>query len=139
MMSTKYEPIEEKFLLHLKNAGLHVSKPYKEGHSLENGVLVGKPISTKGNSLPDFEIEFHGELIDAPPLYFYSTGHEWIVCMQEGIPDFAPGDFLNTWKKPEEAVEDILDFYLGNSERMKVKIERQKQFQDRLAVLHEGE
>ena len=34
------------------------------------------------------------------------------------------GDFLNTWDTPEEAVQDILDYYLGNPERMQVKADR---------------
>lgn len=32
-----------------------------------------------------------------------------------------PGDFLNEWNSPEEAVQDILDFYFGNPDRMEMK------------------
>ncbi len=116
--------VDKKYLQILRDAGLCVSKPFVENHSIPSGVKVSKPISTNGNSIPNFKFGFGGTEVDAPTLYFFIEQNKWIVYLQEGIPSMEDGDFLNTWDTPEEAVQDILDYYLGNPERMQVKADR---------------
>ncbi len=118
------KPIEEKYFEYLRDAGLYVSKPFGEEHVLGYGVIVGKPNTTKGNCVPNYSTGCGDIEMDAPTLYFYHAGTEWIVHLQEGVPTFIPGDFLHSWNTPEEALDDIIDFYLGKPERMALKAER---------------
>ncbi len=128
--------VGKKLTLELKNrlekAGLFVSEPYPESHSLSLGVIVGKPISTLGNSIKNFRTAVDEVEMDAPDITLFFRDGKWIVMGQEGVPVPGPGDFTNYWLTAEEAVQDILDFYLGNSSRMQVKEKAQQEVQDKI-------
>jgi hypothetical protein len=113
--------IEEKYLERLRAAGLFVSPPNPPDHALPDAVRVGKPTSTKGNTIKEYETGYEDVDMDAPMLWFFFTGEVWGVWSQECAPKMGPGDFENLWKTPEEAVDDILDLYLGNPARMAAK------------------
>lgn len=123
MQNMKLRKIEEEYLQQLRAAGLFVSAPYPEGHSWEFGVRVAKPVDTAGNSVAGFNSFCNEVKIDAPPVVLYSTPEGCFVHSQEHIPKAGPGDFTNVWPTAQEAVNDILDFYLGNPERMAKKAE----------------
>ncbi|MBP7860296.1 hypothetical protein KA183_01330 [bacterium] len=110
--------IDEKSVQKLQNAGLFVAPPFPEGHVMEHGIDIGKPVETIGNRVEGFQTGYDDIKMDAPIMTFFSTGEKWVVFVQESIPGPGPGDFLNTWDTQDEAVADILDFFLGNPERM---------------------
>lgn len=110
--------IDEKYLLQLKNAGLYVSGPFPEGHIWKYGIRVAKPTSTAGNSIPDYHFTCGSVPIDAPALVLYPSNGKWVVLAQESVPSPGPGDFENKWSNLQEAVDDVLDFYLGDPQRM---------------------
>lgn len=124
--------IDKKHLDILINAGLHVSPPVK---AFCDGVWVGKPTTTAGNCIPEYEEDGYtifGEdappEMDAPMLKFYKAEENtWIVRGEDyaGVP--GPGDFANEWETAKEAIEDILDFYFGDPKRMQAKAEAFKQ------------
>lgn len=116
--------IDQKYLQILRDAGLCISKPFGESHSLPSAVKVGKPISTVGNCIPNFELGFADTVVDAPLLYLFIEDDKWMVYLHDGVPTMVKGDFMNAWNSPEEAVQDILDYYFGNPERMKMKAEK---------------
>lgn len=106
----------------LRDTGLLVSDPFVANHvAFPDGVMVAKPASVKGNSLPDFECSWGGCKLDAPSLSLHSGGARWFVTSHDFIPGPGPGDFVNEWATAEEAVADVLDFYFGNPARMDVK------------------
>jgi len=45
----------------------------------------------------------------------------WFVLAEDYCPAPGPGDFVDEWTSPDEAVKDILDFYFGDPQRMKAK------------------
>jgi hypothetical protein len=129
--------VPEKYLQQLRNAGLHVSAPKP---ALCDGVWVCKPIITPGNNIPGFEdsyISLGDEPpcpdIDAPMLKFYFHNEKWKVNGQDSAGGMGPADFIDEWLTPEEAVQDILDFYFGNPERMAKKAAERARVQERLA------
>jgi hypothetical protein len=116
--------ISEQHLDRLRAAGLLVSEPFVPDHiAFPDGVIVAKPASVAGHSLPGYEARWGpgGVLLDAPGLWLHSDDSKWFVTSHELIPGPGPGDFVNVWDTPEEAVADILDFYFGSSARMDVK------------------
>lgn len=58
--------------------------------------------------------------MDAPTVVLYSTGDTWVVLLHEHVPIMGVGDFENEWESPQQAVDDILDFYFGDPARMKL-------------------
>lgn len=117
------DQIDKKFLDKLRDAGLHVSPPIP---AYGGGVWVLKPTDTKGHHVPEFEsgyVSFEEDPAkqpdtNAPMIAFYKNQSSWVVdCNGTGEAEI-PIDFLNEWKTPEEAVDDILDFYFGDSSRM---------------------
>ncbi|MCW5821919.1 MAG: hypothetical protein KIT34_03900 [Cyanobacteria bacterium TGS_CYA1] len=113
--------IDEKYINQLRNHGLRVSKPFGEGHTFEFGVKVGKPKSTKGNHIRNYSFGFGDTLVDAPVLNLFCSENEWIVLLQDGVPNDEPGDFLHRWQTLDQAVADILDYFFNSPERMLVK------------------
>ncbi len=115
-------PIGEKYLEQLRERGLLTSGPFSPRHSLAHAFWIHKPAATKGNSVPDYRMGFvtGDETIpcDAPSILLRPEDGKWAVWMQEGIPGMRPGDFKNHWDTEQEAIDDILDFYFGNPERM---------------------
>jgi hypothetical protein len=113
--------IPEQCLDRLRGAGLLVSGPFVPDHvAFPDGMLVAKPASVAGHSLPGLA-EASGGLLDAPILYLHSDGGKWYVTSHDYVPGPGPGDFVNEWATAEEAVADILDFYFGSPTRMDVK------------------
>ncbi len=132
--------IDEKYLKRLRDASLFVSEPYSEGHGWEHGVRVGKPAQITGNSIPGYEggyitigEEIQPPEMDAPFVVLLSRAEGWMVRAQECIPIPGMGDFVNVWKTADEAIQDILDFYFGNPERMNQKAKRKEDLKKRLA------
>lgn len=110
--------ISEKSIQRLLKAGLFMAPPYPEGHVMEHGTMIGKPIEIDGNRVEEFQTAYDDIKMDAPFVTFFSTGKKWVVLVRESIPGPGPGDFMNTWQAEDEAVADILDFYFGNPKRM---------------------
>ncbi|MCW5821917.1 MAG: hypothetical protein KIT34_03890 [Cyanobacteria bacterium TGS_CYA1] len=117
----------------LENVGLFVSEPYPENHVLSLGVIVGKPTSTRGNSIENFKYGYEDIDMDAPDVTLFFHDGYWIVMAQEGVPEPGPGDFTNRWNTVEEAVEDIIDFFLGDPTRMKIKEKARLEVRARIA------
>lgn len=113
--------IDDKYLNQLRSQGLRVSKPFNEGHKFEFGVKIGKPETTKGNHIHNYSYGFGDTSVDAPVLCLFYSDNEWIVLLQDGVPNNEPGDFLNRWQTLEQAIEDILDYFFYNPERMAIK------------------
>ncbi len=112
--------IDEKYLQQLRDRDLYVSDPFSPGHNMANGVWIAKPAAIEGNCVSTYEGSCAGVPIDAPEVLLLPTEQGWIVLNQEHIPTSGPGDFKNVWPTQQEAVDDILDFYFGNPERMEV-------------------
>lgn len=120
--------IEERYLQQLRDAGLYVSPPFSSTSAWADAVRVGKPISTPGNSIPGFRdshIVFADKPqppeMDAPSVMLGFDGTFWTVVAKEFVGGSAPSDFFNEWSGGDEAVADILSFYLGDPERMQAK------------------
>ncbi len=132
--------VPEDCLDRLRAAGLLVSEPYVPNHvGWPDGVAVGKPNTVPGNCLPGSKGLWGstGQVVDAPcpRLHFAPETGEWVVTVHEYIPGPGPGDFVNSWGTPEEAVADILDYLLGDPARMRVKQLDREEFLARLAQL----
>lgn len=112
--------IEEKYIQQLRSRKLFVSDPFSHRHKMANGVWIAKPTSVEGNHVNKYESSCDGIPIDAPAVLLLPTEQGWMVLNQEHIPTSGPGDFKNVWQTQQEAVDDILDFYFGNPERMEV-------------------
>jgi hypothetical protein len=116
--------IPEQYLDQLRAAGLLLSEPFVPNHvAFPDGVIVAKPASIAGHSLPGYKAGWGMTEItlNAPGLWFHCDGGKWVVTSHDYIPGPGPGDFVNEWSSPEEAVADILDFYFGSPARMDVK------------------
>ncbi len=116
--------IEEKYLQQLRDRNLFVSLPFAKGRTLEGSVWIAKPTSIQGNCVSGYTSAVGEVQIDAPAVLLRPTIEGWIVQNQEHIPELGPGDFKNVWQTQQEAVDDILDFYFGNPERMEVVNQR---------------
>jgi len=46
-----------------------------------------------------------------PMLFFHHDDAKWIVTHWDYVPGSGPGDFINIWNTPEEAVADILGYF----------------------------
>lgn len=123
--------VPEHCLDRLRAAGLLVSEPYVVSHvAYPDGVIVGKPNTVPGNAIDGYEGHWglNGPIVDAPcPRLHFQSG-KWVVTVHEYVPGPGPGDFINSWGTPGEAVADILDYLLGNPERMRIKREAQAAF-----------
>jgi hypothetical protein len=69
--------------------------------------------------------------IDAPMLKFLFANDTWQVHGQDCAGGMGPADFIDEWSTPEEAVQDILDFYFGDPTRMARKIAEEEKFKTR--------
>jgi hypothetical protein len=118
------------YLDRLRVRGLLISEPFdSKADFFPDGVIVGKPASVIGHSLPEYKVVWDsGEVIDAPILWFHCDKEKWFVTILCDIGEPGPGDFISQWNTPEEAIADILDFYFGRPTRMdiqrKLKAER---------------
>lgn len=128
--------VPERCLDRLRAVGLLVSEPYVPNHiAFPDGVIIGKPNSVVGNCIAGMETHFGIDetIVDAPcPRLHYSEGR-WVVTVHEYVPGPGPGDFVNSWPTADEAVVDIIEYLLGNPERMRVKQQAHAAFLQRLA------
>lgn len=125
--------IPKNYIQKLRSHGLFVAEPMPSNHVFPDGVLVGKPEQISGNYIPGYSTAFVLDLdndikvdFNAPPLWLYSNGKAWFVDSIDMSPGPGPGDFIDEWQTAEEAVDDILDFYFGDSRRMQTKAEARK-------------
>jgi hypothetical protein len=130
--------VPEHALDRLRAAGLLVSDPYIPNHAAwPDGVVVGKPEHVVGNRIPGHRTLWglSGPFVDAPcPILHFDSGNgKWVVTVHTYIPGPGPGDFINEWDTTEEAVEDILDYLLGDPARMRVKQLASEEFLARFA------
>ena len=122
--------IDARHIDKLRAASLVVSEPFLPDHSaFPEGVIVGKPATVQGHSLPDYEtlwVDAEGRSVslDAPVVYLHGEGRCWYVTSHDSIPSPGVDDFVTTWGTPEEAVLDILDFFFGAPYRMDAKRRR---------------
>jgi len=117
----------------LRSYGLFVAKPRSSDSCYPDGVLVGKPDNVLGNHIEAYSAGYSTAVavgqevrFDAPPVWFFGHHGVWFVLAEDYCPGPGPGDFLDEWSTPEEAVEDILDFYFGDPARMQAKAEARK-------------
>jgi hypothetical protein len=116
--------ISEHFLDRLRAVGLVVPDPFVSDHAaFPDGVIVGKPSTLKGNSIPGYEWGWleSGIVLDAPVVKSHHRDGLWFVTVHEFIPGPGPGAFVNRWDTPEEAASDIINYFLGDPARMEVK------------------
>lgn len=121
---TRMAVIHEKYLNELRAAGLLISEPFVSYHrAYPDGVKVGKPISVPGNStgVTCGWGDRTGIYVDVAVLTLHCNGSKWFVESWDFHPGPGPGDFVNEWGTPEEAVSDILDFYFGSPARTDAK------------------
>lgn len=125
----------EQYLDRLRAAGLLISEPFVPTHVAHpDAVIVCKPTLVAGHSLPEYEgwwcdsVCDNVIMLDAPTMILHYDGLKWFVISHDYIPGPGPGDFVNEWTTPEEAIADILDFYFGSSERMDVKRQARAEF-----------
>jgi hypothetical protein len=130
--------IPQRYLQELRVAGLLVlPSGLPADHPMwPEGWIVIKPKTVGGNGHPVFEYEYplhqdpedelnsFGPIYDAPIVTFHVTqgrwwnGVRWFVSVRNSGSVLEPGEFVNDFGTPEEAVADILDFYFGSPERM---------------------
>jgi hypothetical protein len=129
--------IDEKYLNQLRAAGLHVSHPFQ---AFLSGVWVCKPTATPGHNMPGFSGGYMNlgdeppcPDIDAPMLAFYFSNDTWKVHGQDCSGEMGPADFIDEWTTPEEAVQDILDFYFGDPTRMARKVAEHEKVKARIS------
>lgn len=137
--------IDEKYLNQLRSAGLFVSHPIG---AFLGGVWVVKPTSTVGNHIPGYSNGGYISLddepkcpdSDAPMLKFICVDErKWQVDGQDCAGGMGPADFIDEWTTAEEAINDILEFYFGSSERIDRKSTEEKNFKTRLEDSNHGQ
>jgi hypothetical protein len=107
------EEIEE-----IKKTGLLVSVvssgPYKGGYN------IAKPKSIPGNTRENWEVFFGPDEIecDSPCAHVYPKENKWIFEIWESVPGPGPGDFREEYRSASEAIDSVLDYYFGGSEKM---------------------
>jgi len=75
--------IPEQYLERLRAVGLVISDPFVPDHvAFPDGVIVAKPASVVGHSLPGYEAWWGAAgsscvLLDAPGLWLHSDGSKW--------------------------------------------------------------
>lgn len=127
--------IPEDQLKRLQDAGLFVSKPARSTHVMPDFVFINKPISVSGNSIPDFETQYgldQALKFDTPFLRLYFDNQKWIVLGVDHTPAPGPGDFTSEWETVGEALDDIIDFYFGEAQRMNEKAQQKAKIRARI-------
>jgi hypothetical protein len=121
----QYWDAVQRQIARLTSAGLNVSGPDEYPAEHELFFSISKPKTTPGNTIPSKEVWYglaqeDDRDTDAPSLRLTTDNGRWIVSHSAHIPGPGPGDFSHTYDRLEEAVGDVLDFYFGDSARMKV-------------------
>ena len=70
----------------------------------------------------DDQVEF-----DAPPVRLFGDAWRGFFCGRIRAWQ-GPGDFVSEWDSVDEAVDDIIDFFLGDPERMNAKVVARKRW-----------
>jgi len=103
----------------LSAAGLIMSEPFVPEHcAFPDGITIGKPTTVSGNSRTGHRARFGGVEIDGPCPYLHCARSKWVVTVEEYEPGPGPGDFVNEWNTPDEAIADILEYFFGDPKRM---------------------
>lgn len=69
------------------------------------------------SSYADSAIQVIGST-DSPSAWLYPTFEKWTFFIGQYVPGPGPGDFANEHENLKDAVDDVLDYYFGNPERM---------------------
>lgn len=113
----------------LRDRGL-ILNFYPEKHILSNIALVRKPTSVAGHgieffapricSFADTDIALQSIESDAPALYvgFSDEHRQWFVCCLEHGAGAGGCDFANFHQIAQLAVDDVIDFFFGQSDRI---------------------
>lgn len=102
----------------MESQGLRL-RHYSERHSIKNGMMIIKPVGVKGNCIEGSDCGFD---TDAPTLYlqFNGTASQWnVFCVELSYGGRGPGHFDHLWATEAEAVDDVLDYFFGESDRMR--------------------
>lgn len=111
-------------------------RPYSREHSMSNWIMVLKPVGLAGNYDPsEYRMNFGNYEIEAPEAYIYFAPAigKWVSRMMHYGGGSGSRDFEYEWKTDQEAVDDILDYFFGDSERMI------KTYSGRQKILHRAE
>lgn len=123
--------IPQEYLDQLTKLGLWHSSPMG---CFAGGCWIAKPVTTDGNSIPNYEggfvslgsdesekdlaIQSDATMLSLSP---DKTDGKWIVRGVEGCGGMLPTDFINAWDTLDEAILDIRDFYFGDPTRINSK------------------
>jgi hypothetical protein len=113
--------VPEHCIVKLRERGLFVSPPFRSDHyGYPDGVVVGKPRGVGSNCVAGYRFcwGLEGTTLDAPTAYLHGDGIAWFVTVRIWIGGPGPGDFVRQFARPEEAADDIIDFYFGDPSRM---------------------
>lgn len=116
-----------------------ILRHYSETHVIANGMMIIKPGGIAGNYITDFEgstlVSYtdggrsESAPTDAPNLYLLFSAPEsrWLVmCAELSYGGRGPGHFEHLWETESEAVDDVLDYFFGESDRMREIAEHMK-------------
>jgi hypothetical protein len=87
---------------------------------------IEKPTGVRGNSIPDVDVwmgfKSHDDRkSDAPRLWLFADGANWVVLLHDYVPGPGPGDFRHVHARLEDAVGDVWDYYFGDPARMQAR------------------
>lgn len=87
---------------------------------------ICKPSTTSGNHIRGYKISWvtsdrRVHCTDAPILQLVLKNNRWQVHAVDAVGDMAPADFVNDFDNPSDAVNDIIQFFLGEPSRMAQK------------------
>lgn len=95
------------------------------GARVRNVLIVAKPKSISGNSIPNFETitgnPSNWIATDAPTLAIFYYDHRWFVQSGDPVIGYDKADFYTKWNTPGEAVNDAINFFFGDTRRMEAK------------------
>lgn len=116
-------PEEEKSKL--LSCGLDVKKvPFQDGYR------VFKPNSVEGNFVEGYEQNYvdgvNGTLdvtmvLNSPISNIFEKSGKYSFLVWEFAPGPGPGDFENCFDDISDCIEDVIDYYFGDSSRMNEK------------------
>ena len=115
--------IPQEQLDRLTSRGLLIGGPFVPDHvAYPNGLMIGKPKSVGGNHTGHKAYFGPDEITtDAPcPIVFWNED-SWIVTVSDYAPGPGPGDFVHHHATVEYAIEEILEYFFGNHDEMKLR------------------
>ena len=103
-------------IAHLKSYGLLVSGPDESGCRY----TVGKPISVEGNvRVLSYAMWKDDTPLDGPFVDIIIEDDTIAVQVRLTVPGPGPGDFRNIYTEVDAAVDDVIDFFFGDPERIR--------------------